>query len=49
MKGVAPPEVTGGDIWKAVTPYVIVDILWHRPGIGDAILATIVPTLMGMK
>ncbi len=27
MKGVAPPEITMADIWKAVTPYVIVDIL----------------------
>ena len=27
MKGVAPPEITMADIWRAVTPYVIVDIL----------------------
>ena len=26
MKGVAPPEITMADIWRAVTPYVIVDI-----------------------
>jgi tripartite ATP-independent transporter DctM subunit len=46
MKGVAPPDVTMGDIWRAVTPYVIVDILcialiMVMPGI-----ATVVTNLM---
>ena len=27
MKGVAPPEITMADIWRAITPYVIIDIL----------------------
>ena len=49
MKGVAPPEVTMGDIWKAVTPYVIIDILCIALVLLFPILATIVPTLMGMK
>jgi tripartite ATP-independent transporter DctM subunit len=49
MKGVAPPEITMGDIWKAVTPYVIIDILCIAIVMLFPILATIVPTLMGMK
>ncbi len=49
MKGVAPPEVTMGDIWKAVTPYVIIDILCVVLIILFPVLATIVPALMGMK
>src|SRR4030042_6096668 len=27
LKGVAPPGITMADIWRAVTPYVIIDIL----------------------
>ena len=49
MKGVAPPEITMGDIWKAVTPYVIVDILCVALVLVMPSLATIVPSLMGMK
>jgi TRAP-type C4-dicarboxylate transport system permease large subunit len=49
MKGVAPPDVTMGDIWRAVTPYVIVDILCIALVMAMPILATIVPSLMGMK
>ena len=49
MKGVAPPEITMSDIWKAVTPYVIVDILCIALVLAMPILATIVPSLMGMK
>ena len=49
MKGVAPPEITMADIWKAVTPYVIVDILCIVLVLTIPSLATIVPSLMGMK
>ncbi len=49
MKGVAPPEITMADIWKAVTPYVIVDILCMVLVLTMPSLATIVPSLMGMK
>lgn len=49
MKGVAPPEVTMADIWKAVTPYVIIDILCIALVLAMPFLATVVPNLMGMK
>jgi len=49
MKGVAPPDVTMGDIWKAVTPYVIVDLLCITLVLAMPSIATIVPSLMGMK
>lgn len=49
MKGVAPSEVTMGDIWKAVTPYVIVDILCIGLILAVPGIATVVPSLMGMK
>jgi tripartite ATP-independent transporter DctM subunit len=49
MKGVAPPEVTMSDIWKAVTPYVIIDILCIVLVLAMPVLATVVPSLMGMK
>ena len=49
MKGVAPPEITMSDIWKAVTPYVIVDMLCIVLVLVMPILATVVPSLMGMK
>jgi tripartite ATP-independent transporter DctM subunit len=48
MKGVAPPEITMADIWKAVTPYVIVDILCIALVLAIPALATVVPNLMGM-
>ncbi len=48
MKGVAPPEVTMGDIWRAVTPYVIIDLLCIAIVMGFPSTATIVPALMGM-
>jgi TRAP-type mannitol/chloroaromatic compound transport system permease large subunit len=48
MKGVAPPEVTMGDIWKGVTPYVIVDVLCISLVMAVPSIATIVPSLMGM-
>jgi tripartite ATP-independent transporter DctM subunit len=48
MKGVAPPDVTMSDIWKAVTPYVIVDIVCIALVMAIPSIATIVPNLMGM-
>jgi tripartite ATP-independent transporter DctM subunit len=49
MKGVAPPEVTMADIWRAVTPYVIVDILCIVLVLVMPVLATVIPSLMGMR
>jgi tripartite ATP-independent transporter DctM subunit len=49
MKGVAPPEITMSDIWKAVTPYVIVDMLCIVLVLVMPFLATVIPSLMGMK
>jgi tripartite ATP-independent transporter DctM subunit len=49
MKGVAPPEITMSDIWRAVTPYVIVDILCIAVVMVMPVLATVIPSLMGMK
>ena len=48
MKGVAPPEITMRDIWRAVTPYVIIDILCIAIVLAWPRIATIVPSLMGM-
>lgn len=48
MKGVAPPDVTMSDIWKAVTPYVIIDILCIALIMAFPVIATVVPNLMGM-
>ena len=49
MKGVAPPEVTMADIWRAVTPYVLIDIGCLALVLLLPFLATFVPGLMGMK
>jgi tripartite ATP-independent transporter DctM subunit len=49
MKGVAPDDVTMADIWKAVTPYVIIDILCIVLVLVMPFLATVVPNWMGMK
>jgi TRAP-type C4-dicarboxylate transport system permease large subunit len=49
MKGVAPADITMADIWKAVTPYVIVDIVCIVLVLFMPFLATVVPSLMGMK
>ena len=49
MKGVAPDDVSMADIWKAVTPYVIIDILCIALVLAMPFLATVVPNLMGMK
>ena len=48
MKGVAPPEVTMADIWRAVTPYVIIALLTIVTVMAFPSVATIVPNLMGM-
>ncbi|HVN22589.1 MAG TPA: TRAP transporter large permease subunit [Syntrophorhabdales bacterium] len=48
MKGVAPPDVTMGDIWRAVTPYVIIDLLCIGIVLAVPSIATVVPALMGM-
>jgi tripartite ATP-independent transporter DctM subunit len=49
MKGVAPPDVTMADIWKAVTPYVVIDLLCIALVLAMPFLATVVPNLMGMR
>jgi TRAP-type C4-dicarboxylate transport system permease large subunit len=49
MKGVAPPEITMGDIWRAVTPYVIIDILCIALVLAMPFIATFLPAFMGMK
>jgi tripartite ATP-independent transporter DctM subunit len=49
MKGVAPSEITMSDIWRAVTPYVIVDILCIALVMIMPFLATVIPSLMGMR
>ncbi len=48
MKGVAPSDVTMADIWRAVTPYVIIDALCIAIVLAIPSIATIVPSLMGM-
>ncbi|HME42044.1 MAG TPA: TRAP transporter large permease subunit [Syntrophorhabdales bacterium] len=49
MKGVAPPEISMTDIWRAATPYWIIDTLVIILVLAVPFLATIVPILMGMK
>lgn len=48
MKGVAPPEITMADIWRAVTPYVIIALLCIVLVMAIPSIATVVPNLMGM-
>jgi len=48
MKGVAPPEVTMADIWRAITPYVLIDLLCLAIVLALPSIATVVPSLMGM-
>jgi tripartite ATP-independent transporter DctM subunit len=47
MKGVAPGGITMSDIWKAVIPYVAVDILCIALVLAIPSLATMIPSLMG--
>jgi TRAP-type mannitol/chloroaromatic compound transport system permease large subunit len=49
MKGVAPPEITMADIWRAVTPYVLVDALCIVLVLIMPVFATLIPSLMGMR
>ena len=49
MKGVAPPNISMSDIWRAVTPYVMIDLLCIGLVLIMPFLATAVPSLMGMK
>ncbi len=49
MKGVAPSEITMADIWRAVTPFVIIGLLCIALLIAMPFLVTIVPGWMGMK
>jgi tripartite ATP-independent transporter DctM subunit len=48
MKGVAPPDITMADIWRAVTPYVIIALLCIVLVMAIPSIATVVPSLMGM-
>ena len=49
MKGVAPAGVTMSDIWRAVTPYVVIDILCLVITVLFPGTALYLPNLMGMK
>lgn len=49
MKGVAPSEITMADIWRAVTPFVIIGLLCIALLIVMPFLVTIVPGWMGMR
>jgi tripartite ATP-independent transporter DctM subunit len=49
MKGVAPPEIKMSDIWRAVTPYVVVDMLCIVLVLVMPFLATVIPSLMGVR
>jgi tripartite ATP-independent transporter DctM subunit len=49
MKGVAPSEVTMSDIWRAVTPFVIIGLVCIALVLAMPTLVTITPSLMGMK
>jgi tripartite ATP-independent transporter DctM subunit len=49
MKGVAPPEITMSDIWRATTPFVFIGMLCIALVLVMPFLVTIIPSLMGMK
>lgn len=49
MKGVAPAEITMSDIWRSVTPFVIIGCLYIALLILMPFWATFIPNLMGMK
>lgn len=48
MKGVAPKDVTMADIWKAVTPFVIISLILIGLVMVFPSIATIVPDMMGI-
>ncbi len=49
MKGVAPAEIKMADIWRSVTPFVIIGLLCIGLLVAMPSLVTIVPGWMGMK
>jgi len=48
MKGVAPPEVSMADIWKAAFPFALIDLVCIALVLGIPAISTVVPNLMGM-
>jgi len=48
MKGVAPSQVTMGDIFKAVVPYVVMSLLLLLLLIAVPLIATWLPALLGL-
>jgi TRAP-type mannitol/chloroaromatic compound transport system permease large subunit len=40
--------VTMADIWRAITPYVLIDLLCLAIVLAIPTIATVVPSLMGM-
>jgi TRAP-type mannitol/chloroaromatic compound transport system permease large subunit len=49
MKGVAPRDVSMADIWRAATPFVIIDILCMFIVLMMPWTATVLTGLMGAK
>jgi TRAP-type mannitol/chloroaromatic compound transport system permease large subunit len=49
MKGVAPPNINMADIWKAATPYVLIDIFCLVLTLVAPGTVLYLPNLMGMK
>ncbi len=49
MKGVAPPEITISDIWRSVTPFVIIGVLCIALLLVMPFWVTFIPNMMGMK
>jgi len=49
MKGVAPAEIKMADIWRSVTPFVIIGLLCIGLLVAMPSLVTVVPGWMGMK
>lgn len=47
MRGVAPPQVTMGDIFRAVVPYVIMSLLLLALVLSVPAVATWLPALLG--
>jgi TRAP-type mannitol/chloroaromatic compound transport system permease large subunit len=47
MRGVAPPEVTMADIFRAVTPYVVLSIVLLVLIVLFPAIATWLPALLG--
>jgi TRAP-type mannitol/chloroaromatic compound transport system permease large subunit len=47
MRGVAPPEVTMADIFRAVTPYVVLSVVLLVMIVLFPAIATWLPALLG--